>query len=142
MKFLKVASITTALVLSTSVNSAVISMDRLTEGDGLITHDTVSGLDWLDLTETNNISRDYVLSQLGAGGEFEGFRYASSAEVVSLWANFEIDASIGTPRYYSGVLPGLVTATSYLGNVFLEEHGSSYPYGAYGLTSDRQNKYL
>jgi hypothetical protein len=45
----------------------------------------VSGLDWLDLTVTTDRSVDDITSQLGAGGEFEGFRYATGDEVMALW---------------------------------------------------------
>jgi len=85
MKYWKLATITTALVLSTSVNAALID-------NGLLTTDTESGLNWLDLTETNGMTFKEVSSQLSIGGQFEGYRYASTAEVVDLWSrNFGID---------------------------------------------------
>ncbi len=45
-----------ALVLSTSVNSALIDIDWQAPGDSHIIRDTISGLDWLDLSETANLS--------------------------------------------------------------------------------------
>jgi hypothetical protein len=54
-------------------------------GPGTITRDTASGLDWLDLPLTKNRSVDDITAQLGAGGEFEGFRYATTAEITALW---------------------------------------------------------
>ncbi len=54
---------------------------------GITTLDTDSGLRWLDLTGTANRSFTDISGQLGLGGEFEGYRYASSAEVQSFIAN-------------------------------------------------------
>jgi hypothetical protein len=54
-------------------------------GPGTITRDTVSGLDWLDLPVTQNRSVDDITAELGAGGEFEGFRYGTTAEITALW---------------------------------------------------------
>ena len=54
-------------------------------GDPTLTLDEETGLQWLDLTETDNLSYDFVVSQLGLGGQFEGFRYATTAEVSTLY---------------------------------------------------------
>lgn len=51
------------------------------------TTDTTTGLDWLDLTETVNLSYDYVSSQFGSGGEFEGWALASRLQVRDLLDN-------------------------------------------------------
>ena len=122
----------TALVLSTNVNASIISTDWQTVGDNLITHDTVSGLDWLDLTETNNLSYNAVVSELGAGGVYEGFRVATSAEVVALWSNFGIDLSAGAPRFVGGYHdPSIQTAASVLGNI-VYEYNTIFPHGVLG----------
>jgi hypothetical protein len=78
---------TTALVLSTGVNAAIISADWHTAGDNLITQDTVSGLSWLDLTETTNISYNQMLLQVGVGGQFEGWTVASYSDAEELFDN-------------------------------------------------------
>jgi hypothetical protein len=54
---------------------------------GSFTTDTSTGLDWLDLTETVSTSYDYVSSQLGEGGEFEGWALASRSQVLGLLDN-------------------------------------------------------
>jgi hypothetical protein len=46
--------------------------------------DTESGLDWLDVTSSTNLSYNYVSSQFGVGGQFEGWRYASRNELNEL----------------------------------------------------------
>ncbi len=42
--------------------------------------DTTTGLDWLDVTATANLSYDDVIAQLGSGGAFEGWSYANAAQ--------------------------------------------------------------
>lgn len=51
-------------------------------GTGAITYDTETGLEWLDLNLSTNLSCLYVSTQFGQGGEFEGFRYATNQEVL------------------------------------------------------------
>lgn len=75
------------LGLSGNAQALLESDDWKTPGDNLITRDTDSGLEWLDLTATSNLSYDYVSARLGIGEEFEGFRYANGAEVATLWTN-------------------------------------------------------
>ena len=68
-------------------------------GDGLLTIDTTQGLEFLDLTESLNRSYNDVSGQFGAGGDFEGFRYATEQEAVNLIN--EIGWS-GTPAFVAG----------------------------------------
>jgi len=95
MKFWKLASAVTALILSTNVNAALVAADRFVSGDGLITQDTETGLEWLDLTETVGMSYNSVTSELGDGGLFEGWRYATAVETFSLF-----DSAGGNGSYY------------------------------------------
>jgi hypothetical protein len=67
-----------------SANAALIDVDLHDVGDSLITRDTNTNLDWLDLSQTLNFSYENVLVELGAGGQFEGFRYATVSDVDSL----------------------------------------------------------
>ena len=87
MKFWKITSAVFALALSSSANAALID-------NGDITTDTISGFEWLDVTLTAGKSYDYVSSQFGAGGQFEGWRYASSAELSGFF-----DSAGGSGEY-------------------------------------------
>lgn len=51
---------------------------------GRITGDTVSALAWLDVTETVGLSYNEVVAQLGLGGAYEGWRYATTTELDQL----------------------------------------------------------
>ena len=118
-----------ALVLSTNLNAAIID-------NGVYTTDTVSGLDWLDLTEATNRSYNDISSQLGLGGEFEGWRYASGNEVSGF-----LDAFGGDSDYYSGWSTqnnGLFDAVASLwGDTYCAFNGCSFGDGySLAITSD------
>ena len=49
--------------------------DVIDNGASII--DTVTGLEWLDLTSTVNLSFNSVSAQLGPGGAFAGYQYAT-----------------------------------------------------------------
>ncbi|MCR9096422.1 MAG: PEP-CTERM sorting domain-containing protein [bacterium] len=90
-----------------------------------ITHDASTGLDWLDLTVTEGRSFDDIVGndgtdELGPGGDFEGFRYATAFEVTgwqngpqanSLYANFSFASSFAS----IGGFPLVRDFMSYLG---------------------------
>lgn len=60
----------------------LLSADLNAAGDGLLTRDTATSLEWLDLTATVGQSRADVLA-----GSYvaHGFRYATKDEVIRLW---------------------------------------------------------
>ena len=64
---------------------------------GSFVSDPATGLDWLDLTATAGLSYNDVSAQLGTGGAFEGWRYATVSELSTLWTAFG-----GNDNYYSG----------------------------------------
>jgi hypothetical protein len=78
------------------VGLALLALDSNAEliDNGSYTTDTRTNLDWLDLTETVNLTFDYVDSQLGPGGEFEGWEYADCWDVEGLF-----DSAGGTGPY-------------------------------------------
>jgi hypothetical protein len=70
-----------------SVNAAVVSADDAIFGAGSVTRDTISGLDWLDLTLSTNRSYTDVSGQFGVGGDFEGWGYATTSDVADLYTS-------------------------------------------------------
>lgn len=80
-------------LISSSAFADLVSKDFLTVGDGLITHDTVSGLYWLDLTYTStgpnkNQQNSYLSIQQknqSLGNPLFGFRHATIHEVKDLY---------------------------------------------------------
>lgn len=123
---------------SISFNSyaALNSMDWKAAGDELLTYDNVTNLYWLDLSETYGIAYNDVVPELAAGGDYEGFRYASNAEVIALWANFSIDLSAGAATSSPGYDVNIENVSSYLGNNWNTYASWDYPFGVSGITAD------
>ena len=65
------------LILGATAQAALID-------NGSFTTDDVSGLDWLDITETVNISFNDLVIQLGSGGAYEDWNLASHSDVQTL----------------------------------------------------------
>jgi hypothetical protein len=86
-------------------HGSLISKDYLTSGDGLLTHDLITGYDWLDLTETLEwgISGNSVMSSKWILNE--GFRLATTSEVKALYRSAGIEAP--DARYNEGTNPDI-----------------------------------
>ena len=82
--FTQISILMGLLVFSAAVRADLISLDS-PYGTATHTLDTDSDLLWLDLDITAGRSFNDVNSELGAGGEFEGYRYATLDEVLDLW---------------------------------------------------------
>ena len=76
MKTLALAGLT----LSVSTNAALLDF-------GNFTTETVTNRDWLDLTETTNMSYNQVVSELQLGGQLAGWTVASFSDVNELFDN-------------------------------------------------------
>jgi hypothetical protein len=81
-----------ALVIASSANATLID-------HGTYLTDTITGLDWLDVILSRNMSYLDVSAQFGIGGEFSGWQYATVNEVEGLWTS-------------AGLLPGIAQACS------------------------------
>jgi hypothetical protein len=75
------------LTISGNAQSAFID-------NGLTTIDTLTNLEWLDLTETEPFSYDQVEAELLIGGMFEGYRRATVDELNTMFANFGLATGI------------------------------------------------
>jgi len=69
------------LTMYQSVNATFIDNTSFTT-------DTSTGLDWLDVTETVGLSYEHVSSQLGEGGMFAGYEYATADQIKQLFTNW------------------------------------------------------
>lgn len=95
--------LTIGLILAANTHAAIVD-----QGNYLT--DTTSGLDWLDVTESINMSHNQVTTELSDGGKFFGWRYASGTEFLKLAS----DASgqfMTSPSIYYG-LPINITLDS------------------------------
>jgi hypothetical protein len=74
--------IASMLALGQADAATLVSADLNSAGDGLITIDKSTSLEWLDLTATVGQSRAQVLA---SSYVMQGFRYATQSEVTQLW---------------------------------------------------------
>ena len=118
MKLWKLASVVATLILSSNANAAMVSMDLNTLGDGLITHDTVTGLNWLDLSVTSGMSYN------DAHTNNPGWRYASNLEVEGLFESMFDAYSDNYPDNSSRIIGTTSTQYAQLTN-FINLFGST-----------------
>jgi Thrombospondin type 3 repeat len=112
--------------LHTTLATALESADDPVFGPGSVTLDTATDLLWLDMTHTDPdlnalYKYDYVSSQFGSGGDFEGFRYATQAEVFTMFSNAGIPVVPGNSPSNEAPILALIdligTASSSAGEV-------------------------
>ena len=104
VKFLAVIA---SIFFSFSVQAAPV--DFVDNGNS--TTDGLSGLEWLDVNLTAGRTYFDVSSQLSAGGEFDGWRYATANEflqMISNWTGLNITAQHQIV-FEEGVIDGLIT---------------------------------
>ena len=80
----KTLAVAMVCCFSSFCQAGIMVGDWKTANDGLLTIDTTQGLEFLDVTQSANRAVVDVLTEFGVGGDFEGFRYATEKEVVSL----------------------------------------------------------
>jgi hypothetical protein len=87
-------SILAAMLLAGTAEAQLSEVDLDPgSGDGKVTFDASSGLYWLDVTETLNLSVSDVLG--GSGGWIAaGWRYATPTEICDLFANYALAVPI------------------------------------------------
>ena len=115
----------------TPTQASLIVTDYAFHGDGLIVRDTNTGLDWLKLTETTNISYNEMLTKLTPGGDFYGFRYARVSDIDQLQISAGLPAGLffTASTFYKSLIDDLI-------NLVGATQASSTNSFSYGLTSD------
>ena len=79
---------------------ALIQKDLVSgSGDGLLTLDTDTNLEWLGLTATANRSVNEVLGGFGGFATTHGFRYATGADLGTLYAHAGITKGLSEPAF-------------------------------------------
>ena len=124
------------MLASVATNASLISHDLNAAGDGLLTHDSSTGLSWLDLTATTGISYNDVLAGFGGYTTTLGFRYATANEVGQLFSDAGVVQTNWVWGYWNFSNP------DYLANVTLVSLlGITYPFDglstfSFGVTGD------
>lgn len=104
--------ITVGLGLLTAGGVAQADLMTAYEGAFEYTTGSTTGLDWLDMTHTLGMSFNTVSSQMGSGGTFDGWRYASISEIVNFWNEVTGGNFIGSPHGYSTAYEGWTNAVA------------------------------
>jgi hypothetical protein len=89
MKWFLCACLTPALLPAALVSAAVVERDWKMPGDGLLTYDDVNRREWLDLSVSalNQFSAprlENAVAEIAPGGLFDGFVWATRADVIGL----------------------------------------------------------
>jgi hypothetical protein len=74
-------------VAATPASAEIVELDWKTPGDKLITKDTASGLEWLDLTVTKGMSFNQVVAATQEGGALRGFRIPNLNDLFGLYGS-------------------------------------------------------
>lgn len=88
-----VAGVLTGSAIGTA-SAIVFEKDFNASGDNLLTVDSTTGLEWLDLTAT--LGQNYFDVLAGSFVTSSNFRYATQAEVATLFESFAIPAPFNT----------------------------------------------
>ena len=113
----RVAAASLALAGSYAAQAALVTSDWLTSGDALVTRDTATNLDWLDLTVTDRVAYNVVLGRLST--DLVGWRVATASEAEGLFRSFglPIEESFGpNPAAATAVR----TMAALMGNTFAD----------------------
>ena len=97
---LKLLVATVAISVTSSASAGFLSLDWKDAGDNKATLHEETGIEWLKLETTANKSLDYVKSELGVGGVYEGWRLPTAQEVADI-TNYLWGTSIGVNEDYS-----------------------------------------
>lgn len=114
--------------IAASANASLVSVDRLTTGDGQITRDTATNLDWLDLSLTYNQTVASVLPKLAAGQAYDGFHLALESEVHTLMTDGGLPISNSTTNLPASAsqLSAASALTALLGDTLNPQYGEPY----------------
>ncbi len=74
-------------LLAGRANSGLIEVDLFAPGDGLVTLDTDTGLEWLDLDQTDGLSFNDITINGAGGWAALGFAVAQQDQIAQLFAN-------------------------------------------------------
>lgn len=105
--------------IASPIAAELVPVDFNAPGDGLLTRDMITGLEWLDLSVTHGLSFNEVAAQTEVGGSLEGFRHATREEVVLLWQHaglVDIDLP-GYLNYTAANYPGALNLFELVGGV-------------------------
>ncbi len=121
-------------LLTGQLQAALVSETDATFGANRVTLDTDTGLKWLDIDLTTNLSYNFVITQFGPGSAFEGYRFASADEVQGLFSNAGIPVVPGNDPSNTAPISDLIDligGTTVIGD-FRAANGSTADVNSFG----------
>jgi hypothetical protein len=119
---LKTTLIATVLLLSTaSTQAAFVETDWNTTGDARATLHEETGLEWLDLSETNNMSINEVQALLDT--TYSGWRLPTRSEVSIMMNDIFSEATITEEKFNKQVVISGYHPSLYSNHLFLQTIG-------------------
>lgn len=120
------------LCMATPVRAELVNADWRIAGDKLLTRDTKTGLEWLNIEQTYRRSKADVETLFGIDREFEGFRFARLDEYQTLLRHAGIpltfDGAEPKNNFFAGEMKNgkaAVTLMDLMGySVFMFRHGA------------------
>jgi hypothetical protein len=85
-------------IFANNAHASIYEHDLLTIGDGLLTYDDETGLQWLDLSKTAGMSYAQVQSLLTPSGALHEFNYANPQMVDTLFSHASLPFDDDTPH--------------------------------------------
>jgi hypothetical protein len=101
--------------------AAIMSGDDSVFGVDSIVIDTVNQMEWLDLSQSTSRSFGDVASHFGAGGDYEGWGHATSADLTTFFTEAGFPPNFTAPSS-SSVMQTLI---GFLGITFSQSDGLS-----------------
>ncbi|MGV7235258.1 MAG: hypothetical protein ACQ9ET_03275 [Nitrosomonadaceae bacterium] len=135
-KYLYVIFLTSCLLTIQPVSAELVQRDLFNNGDGLLTYDTDTKVEWLDISLTDNFSYNEIISGVGGWTDL-GFQHATAAQVCVLInsGGLPLDCNyLPKGRLSASYIDTLTSLTTLIG-----------AYGDAGITSTTNNngeKYL
>lgn len=114
LKFVKIVTVATFL-LSAASAEATISVTSSGFGANTLIQDSATGLSWLKVTLTTGMSYNTVTTQLGTGGTFHGYHYASLGEVQTLFQDFGVPLNEMDGTTHANIASAVSTMLTELG---------------------------
>lgn len=123
-----------------SASATLLSVDLSSTGDGLVTYDDASGLEWLDVSQTDGMSYSAALSAFSSGG----WGYASEGQFESLIDSHFTEYSQNSVYGFMGVTDPSTSYTQAVefANLFgVTWTGASVDFFSYGFYVDNNGVY-
>ncbi len=130
----KIAFISALALSSMGANAEFIATDFLVSSDHRATLDTETGLEWLDLDYTTNMSIAEAEALMGEGQSLEGWRLPTQSEMLTLLGNIFPIAKTNN-ALYTGFAWG-TSSTEEAQNFrsfFAEQRNATYQYGLFRM---------